>query len=146
MSYEFVKVKNETKLRPDYIQLVVVVVMWKGQVLLIHRETQPFKGLYSIPGGHVEQGETYEEAARRELDEETHIRADKLMSLVAFLDHEHRMECHGFLFLSEDGVFLSPDSEEQEVIGWKTFSEAAELSLTPGLRELFDYIEASLTS
>ena len=50
--------------------------VWKnGKVLLIQRENPP-AGLWSLPGGHVEIGETALEAAHRELREETGITAD----------------------------------------------------------------------
>lgn len=50
--------------------------VWKdGQVLLIQRAKPP-AGLWSLPGGHVEFGETALAAARRELLEESGITAD----------------------------------------------------------------------
>jgi 8-oxo-dGTP diphosphatase len=42
-----------------------------GALLLIRRGTEPGRGLWSIPGGRVEQGETDAEAVVRELAEET---------------------------------------------------------------------------
>lgn len=43
----------------------------KLQVALIERKNEPFKGKWAIPGGFVEGDETVEEAAARELQEET---------------------------------------------------------------------------
>lgn len=40
-------------------------------VLLIRRAWDPHKGLYALPGGHLDVGEKPEAAARRELSEET---------------------------------------------------------------------------
>lgn len=42
-------------------------------VLLIRRAAPPFKGKWAIPGGFVEPNESLEEAARRELQEETDL-------------------------------------------------------------------------
>src|SRR3979409_362313 len=42
-----------------------------GRLLLIRRANEPGRGLWSLPGGRVEPGETDEEAVRRELLEET---------------------------------------------------------------------------
>ena len=48
--------------------------VWRGgQVLLIKRGKPPGKGMWSLPGGKIEPGETAETAARRELFEETQI-------------------------------------------------------------------------
>ena len=49
--------------------------VWRdGRVLLVERARPPL-GLWSLPGGHVEPGETAIDAARRELMEETGITA-----------------------------------------------------------------------
>jgi 8-oxo-dGTP diphosphatase len=59
---------NQPKLTVD-----AVVFDRAGRLLLIKRKSPPFKGCYALPGGFVETGETVEEAARRELKEETGI-------------------------------------------------------------------------
>ena len=46
------------------------------RILLIQRGKGTFTGLWSLPGGHVEPGETAAEAARREVLEETGITAE----------------------------------------------------------------------
>ena len=137
MTQEFIDGDIETCLKPSYIQLVIVVVFWQGKVLLIHRQSEPFNGHYSVPGGHVEDGETYEQAAIRELKEETNIASDTLSPMQIFIDHKNHLECHGFRFNSVDEQFSNPDDEEQEVIGWRELDAAVKLPLTPGLRELF---------
>lgn len=44
------------------------------KVALIKRKNEPFKGMWAIPGGFMENEETVEETALRELEEETGIR------------------------------------------------------------------------
>jgi 8-oxo-dGTP diphosphatase len=55
-----------------------VAVDARGRVLLIRRKYPPSVGHYAIPGGFVEVGEAVEDACRRELLEETGIKAGKL--------------------------------------------------------------------
>jgi 8-oxo-dGTP diphosphatase len=48
------------------------------RVLLIKRKNDPFKNLHAIPGGYVNSGETLEQAAFRELQEETSLLPEQL--------------------------------------------------------------------
>lgn len=43
------------------------------KVLLIRRKLEPFKDMWALPGGFMQEGETLEECALRELSEETHL-------------------------------------------------------------------------
>ncbi|MCM5552712.1 NUDIX domain-containing protein [Pleomorphomonas sp. NRK KF1] len=53
----------------------VSVGVWRGgDVLLVERSGDPSGGLWSFPGGHLEWGENLEDAARREVFEETGLR------------------------------------------------------------------------
>jgi len=82
---EFKMLVNETKYEKDYremwknspfpviITCVDAVVIQSGKVLLVERGKLPGKGLLALPGGHVEQKETFKEAVIRELKEETRI-------------------------------------------------------------------------
>jgi ADP-ribose pyrophosphatase YjhB (NUDIX family) len=55
---------------------VGVVVLRRGKVLLIQRGRDPGRGLWAVPGGMVDLGETCPEAARREAKEETGLDVD----------------------------------------------------------------------
>jgi 8-oxo-dGTP diphosphatase len=58
----------------------------RPRVLLIQRKQPPFAGAWALPGGFVDEGERLQEAARRELREETAIRVAELEQLQAFGD------------------------------------------------------------
>src|SRR5262245_53576728 len=53
-----------------------IAVLSQNKVLLVRRKRAPSAGLWSLPGGKIEDGESPREAARRELREETGIEAD----------------------------------------------------------------------
>ena len=57
-------------------------------VVLIRRGLPPFVGSWALPGGFVRDGESLEEAARRELQEETGVRDVYLEQLYTFGDPE----------------------------------------------------------
>jgi 8-oxo-dGTP diphosphatase len=61
----------------------------RRRVLLIRRGRPPYKGKYALPGGFVDVGETVEDACRRELLEETGVRAGKL-ELIGVYSHPRR--------------------------------------------------------
>ena len=59
---------------PDRPQVAVGAIVFKdGKVLLVLRANPPAKEQWAIPGGKVELGETLQEAAEREIKEETGI-------------------------------------------------------------------------
>ena len=47
-----------------------------NQILLVRRAFEPAKGSWSLPGGFIELGETPEQAAKRELKEETNLNGE----------------------------------------------------------------------
>lgn len=53
------------------------VLASEASVLLLHRNTQPYKGYWDLPGGFAEIGETPYETLKREFLEETGLRIDK---------------------------------------------------------------------
>lgn len=53
----------------------------KLKILLIRRGEEPFKGRLSLPGGFLRKGETIEQAALRELEEESGVHSPKMIHL-----------------------------------------------------------------
>ncbi len=74
--------------RPAVTCDVVVFTMRADDlaVLLIQRKDEPFKGRWALPGGFVNENESLERAAARELNEETGISGAKLEQIGAFGD------------------------------------------------------------
>jgi 8-oxo-dGTP diphosphatase len=51
----------------------VILVTDDGQIALVERRWEPFKGQHALPGGHVDEKETSRKAASRELFEEAGV-------------------------------------------------------------------------
>ena len=63
---------DETDARGPWPRAAASAVLFRGEaVLLVERDRGPSEGLWSLPGGSIEAGETAEDAARREAHEET---------------------------------------------------------------------------
>ena len=61
---------------------IVILTMSEGvlHALLVQRGEEPFKGMWAIPGGFKRPEETLDEAARRELSEETGVDVPSLLT------------------------------------------------------------------
>lgn len=55
---------------------VDIAIFAQGKVLLVQRKNEPFQGKWALPGGFVDVDEDLQEAAKRELQEETGIETD----------------------------------------------------------------------
>jgi ADP-ribose pyrophosphatase YjhB (NUDIX family) len=113
-----------------------------GQVLVVRRAQAPANGLFSLPGGLVELGETLIEALVREIREETSL-AIEPVGLAGYReaitrDREGRVERH-FVILPFAARWLSGDpvlNEEVSEAHWVHPTELAGLPTTPGLAEI----------
>jgi 8-oxo-dGTP diphosphatase len=74
---------------PRPIAAAIAVVVREDNVLLVRRANPPDAGRWGFPGGKINSGETIEEAAIRELLEETgvHGRAWGVFTAVDAFDH-----------------------------------------------------------
>lgn len=112
---------------------VGAVVVGRKGVLLVRREKDPGRGLWSIPGGVIELGETHRAATEREILEETGIDIDlhELLGVIDVIlpDDKGNIEYHGLMIcylaraLNEDNYDETPEGE----VGW--FSPDALISL-----------------
>ena len=69
------------------VDIVIFTIRERAlQVLLVKRGVPPYAGQYAIPGGFIRKEESLEEAAQRELYEETGVRNVFLEQLYSFGD------------------------------------------------------------
>lgn len=70
------KYKEAWKAAPYPVKHMTVdaVVEQSGHILVVKRRSEPGKGLWALPGGHLEEYETLEDGVIRELREETKIK------------------------------------------------------------------------
>jgi bifunctional NMN adenylyltransferase/nudix hydrolase len=71
------------------------VIFQSGHVLLIRRKSHPGKGLWALPGGHINNNETAFDASLRELEEETGLKIPEKVLIGSFqgekiFDHPER--------------------------------------------------------
>lgn len=94
-------------------------------VLLLKRNRMPQRGLWTAPGGKLEQGESPDECVIREVQEETGllITAPELRAVVTIYDRDYPI--HWLLFIYKCESFsgdLRPHTEEGE-LRWITLDD-----------------------
>ena len=72
------------------LNVIIVYSNDESKILMCHRKKEPYKGLYNLVGGKIEENETNIEAAYRELNEETGISKDDI-SLVHLMDFNYNI-------------------------------------------------------
>ena len=121
---------------------VSAAIFRDGRVLIVRRARPPAHGLYTLPGGGVELGETLEQAIIREVREETGLEIAPL-ALVGFReaiarDAAGRVERH-FVILPFASRWIRGEialSEELAEAHWRKPGELADLKTTEGLAEI----------
>jgi ADP-ribose pyrophosphatase YjhB (NUDIX family) len=92
------------------------------KVLLIRRKIEPFAGCWAIPGGFVRLDETIDEAARRELVEETGISEVYLEQLYTFgslhRDPRERVVSVAYYALAKLSDHRIRAATDAESVGW----------------------------
>ncbi len=115
-----------------------LVALWhQGRVLLVKNS---YVNYHSLPGGYVQSGETGQQAAARELFEETKLRIPESALKPALDEHhtwEHKRE-HIQIFELEVDSPPSIQVDNREVIQARFFepAEALQLKLFPPLRRM----------
>lgn len=111
------------------VPAVIAVVVRGDDLLLVCRKTEPDAGRWGFPGGKMEFGESIEEAAVRELFEETGV-IGKADGVLTVLDSFHRNEqgvlTHHFVLPAIACRWISGEpvaADDAAIAEWVPFSE-----------------------
>ena len=128
---------------------VGAVVIHDGRVLLVKRGKPPGKGLWAIPGGRIELGETLQEAAEREVKEEAGVIIQAKNPIYVFdvinRDQEGRIQFHYVIVdLMADYVSGNPHPQDDALdVRWFTAENLDHFNVSEVtrrlLKEQFDF-------
>jgi len=121
----------ETTTHPKIIKAASACVWRDGAVLLARRGKTLGHGLWSLPGGKLEAGETELAAAHRELLEETGITAELVHQVGAFRIEagpvSYLITCFAGHYLTGKAVAAS----DSDAVAWVTPDQLASYALAP---------------
>ena len=134
---------NDPRAYPDRPFLAVsAAIIREGKVLVVRRARPPAKGIYTVPGGVVETGETLVEAVKREVREETGLDIEPVTLAghreAVMRDKDGRVERH-FVVLCFASRWLGGEpalNDELSEAAWLTLQELGGLKTTEGLADI----------
>ncbi len=137
------KDSTEARTYPTRPYLAVSAAIIRAErVLIVRRARPPAQGLYTLPGGLVELGETLVEAVVREVREETGLTIEPVALAgyreAVLRDAAGRIERH-FVILPFAARWLAGEvalNEELAEARWLLVSELAGLTTTDGLADI----------
>jgi len=115
---------------------VSALVVDRDELLLVRRAREPGAGLWALPGGRVEAGETLAEAVVRELHEETGLEGvcGEFVGLVEIIEPEVHVVVLDFRAHLLAHAEPTPGDDATEAL-WVPLGEVVDHLLVPGLGE-----------
>lgn len=107
-----------------------VAIVRQHDVLLIQRNRPPSEGLWTLPGGRLEPGETAEVCAVREVKEELGLDVFGLKPLSRLRHGQYELQVFGTQIFEGE---LTADPVEVRAWRWVKPKDLSSLTTTPGL-------------
>lgn len=114
------------------VKATVGAIITRGdEILLALRNHEPFMNYWCIPGGHIEFGETPEEAICREVAEETGLTVEHYRFFNFYNEYYPERTWHAvaLVFAVTAAGELKRQEEEVKELRWFTLDSVEELSL-----------------
>lgn len=120
------------------IEVVAAIIMDEGKVFATQRGYGEFKDGWEFPGGKMEQGETPQQALKREIKEEleTEIEVGKLLDTVEYDYPSFHLTMHCFLCTIKSGDLVLKEHEAAKWLTRETLDSVDWLPADKGLIEL----------
>jgi ADP-ribose pyrophosphatase YjhB (NUDIX family) len=128
-------IPNSARMTDSIIHAASIALRRGDRLLLVERGRAPARGQFAFPGGRLETGESPEDAARRELFEETGLHAGEL-DLFEVMDLGGDDESGTVLFRLHvfTGAYVSGEpiaSDDAAGVGWYRIGDMENLPVTP---------------
>ena len=107
------------------LKFTMIFIKQRDQLLLLNRKKLPLMGLWTGVGGKIEQDESPEAGARREVLEETGINVAELSyrGMVKWYTDTEESGMYLFLYeLPEDTQYATPQKVAEGILDWKAIT------------------------
>jgi len=129
---------------------VGVVINQEDQILLMQRKRGDYVGLWALPGGKIESNEHLDQAAVREMKEETNLSTEFKQHLAVVSEHllaDGELDKHFLLHICQlrpksEGEELQLEAKEGKQLRWHSLSDLDEIGdkIVPSDVQIIDKI------
>ena len=120
-----------------HVQVAAAIIVDDGKIFATQRAYGEFKDGWEFPGGKMEQGETPQQALKREIKEEldTEIEVGELLETVEYDYPNFHLTMHCFLCTIKSGDLVLKEHEAAKWLTKETLDSVDGLPADKGLRE-----------